>query len=146
LNVDEITVGGAPAAKFPTIGTMVKGKIVACDEAQATDFDTKKPLTYEDSGKPVMQYIITLQTDQHDPEIEDDDGQRRIFAKGQMRFAFREAVKKSGQKSGTVVGGTLTVLYAEDGEPPRRGANPPKVYKAKYEPPVTGGPFDDEQW
>ncbi|MFS8609767.1 MAG: ATP:cob(I)alamin adenosyltransferase [Gammaproteobacteria bacterium] len=34
------------------------------------------------------------------------------------------------------IGGTLAVQYTSDGEPSRRGMNPPKQYTAAYKPPV----------
>jgi len=32
-------------------------------------------------------------------------------------------------------GGTLAVQYYDDGEPPQKHMNPPKLYKAQYKPP-----------
>lgn len=140
MNVDEILSGGAPTAKFPTVGTVIKGTIVSVEKSQQTDMDTGTPKTW-DNGDPMWQWVFTLQTDQRDADIADDDGQRRVFAKGQMKAAVDDAIRKSGQKSGTIVGGKLAVKYASDGEPKKRGWNPPKIYSAQYQPPA---PADDD--
>lgn len=136
MNVEEMSATGAPVAKFPEVGAVVKGKVLSVEENQQTDYDTGEPIVYKDSGKPAMQYVFTLQTDQHDPAIDGDDGQRRVFAKGQMRAEIVRAVKEA-QKTGSVVGGTLTVKFSE--EKPSvlkngRPGNPQKIYKARFEP------------
>ena len=128
--------GGSPSAKFPTIGTVVKGEIVDTAVTQQRDFATGD-LKYWKNGDPMMQAVVTLQTDERDAEIDDDDGQRRLFVSSKsMREAIRDAVR-TANASHLKVGGKLAVQYTGDGQP-ERGMNPPKLYAAKYEAPING--------
>lgn len=134
MTVDQAIEGflsatGAPSAKFPTPGTVVKGTVVSAEMAQQTDMDGS-PKVWND-GKPRMQIVVTLLTEERDASIDDDDGTRRVFAKGGMLTALREALRNAGTKN-IEVGGTLAIKYTEDGEPTQRGFNPPKKYQAQY--------------
>lgn len=124
---------GVPSAKFPTIGTAVKGTIEHLEVSQQRDFTSGEPKFYDD-GKPMNQLVITLATDDRDPEIESDDGTRRLFVKGQMLTAVRGAVKASGAQ--LLEGGTLAVKYVGDKAAEKRGMNPAKQYEAAYKPPT----------
>lgn len=135
IGVEEIlSGGGAPAAKFPTPGTTIKGTISDAIRSQQTDLDGK-PKTWDD-GNPRMQLVITVQTDERDSSLDDDDGVRRIFVKGQMLSALKEALKKASVKT-IEVGGTIAVQYAKDGDPTKVGFNAPKVYVVQYKIPTT---------
>ncbi|WP_405695210.1 hypothetical protein OHA99_09265 [Streptomyces coelicoflavus] len=123
--------GGAPTAKFPTPGTTVGGRITESPKVeQQRDIQSGEAKFWSD-GNPMMQMVVTVQTDERDPAIEDDDGRRRIFVKGQMKNAVADAVRQAGAK-GLEVGGTLHVRYTHDGEPKQRGFSAPKQYAAKY--------------
>lgn len=133
---DFILSGGVPAAKFPMIGTVVKGTIVGSDVQQQLDFDTGKPKFFDD-GKPMMQAVITLQTDDRDPSIDGDEGLRRVFVRGQMTAAVREALRTAGAK--LEVGGTLAVQFTEEKvNPEKPHRKPAKQYVAQYKPPAAG--------
>lgn len=136
---DFLLSGGVPAAKFPTIGTTVKGAVVSSEVTQQTDFQTGKPLTWDD-GSPRQQVVITLQTDLRDPEVTDDTGLRKLYVKGQMTAALRDALRAAGAR--LEVGGTLAVQYTEDEPSATRGFNPKKVYRAQYQP-ATAGAVND---
>lgn len=124
--------GRAPAAKFPVVGAGVGGRVTEQpQERQQTDFKSRDPLTWPD-GSPKMQWVITMQTDRRDDE--DDDGRRRLFAKGQMLEAIRRAVRDAHAKD-IVADGFLTVTYVGDGELADDALTPPKVYEATYTPP-----------
>lgn len=128
--------GGAPAAKFPTPGTSVGGRITEKPTVeQQRDISTGDKKFWSD-GNPMMQLVVTVQTTERDPEIEEDDGRRRLFVKGQMKNAIADAVRSAGGR-GLEVGGTLTVTYSHDGTPSQRGFNPPKQYTAQYIPAAT---------
>ncbi|MEU8717513.1 hypothetical protein [Streptomyces sp. NPDC048663] len=123
--------GGAPTAKFPTPGTTVGGRITeppSLDQQRDIKTGEKK---FWSNGDPMMQLVVTVQTDQRDPAIEDDDGKRRIFVKGQMKNAVADAVRTTGAK-GLEVGGTLWVRYTHDGQSAGTGMSPPKQYEARY--------------
>lgn len=132
--------GGAPSASFDTIGTIVKGPIVHLDTNQQRDFKTKEPLWWGPDNRPtttphtwpVMQAIVTVQTDQRDGDIPSDDGQRRLFLGGRnIRDAVRDAVLKTGRKQ-LEVGGQLAVKYTAGAG----GVGDPKQFAAEYAPPA----------
>jgi hypothetical protein len=123
--------GGAPTAKFPTPGTTVGGRITeppSLDQQRDIKTGEKK---FWSNGDPMMQLVVTVQTDTRDPAIEDDDGKRRIFVKGQMKNAVADAVRATGAK-GLEVGGSLHVRYTHDGQAAGVGMSPPKQYEARY--------------
>ncbi|AJK27386.1 hypothetical protein PBI_KRATIO_57 [Mycobacterium phage Kratio] len=121
--------GGAPTAKFPNqaYGTVNGGRIIAEPVVeQQRDYDTGKPLTYED-GNPKLQMVVTIQTDLRDPSIADDDGKRRLFVRSGMRAAVQKAVQAAGVDY-LAVGGELHVTYTHDD-------GRAKQYVAVYTPP-----------
>jgi hypothetical protein len=129
---DLIMGGGSPSVKFLEIGTKVVGEVVDTATGQQRDFKTGELKFWKD-GNPMMQAIITLQTDQRDPEIPDDDGKRRLFVSSRrMREAIRDAVQAAGAKF-IEVGGKLAVQFTE--RPDDGTENPPKFYAAQYKRP-----------
>lgn len=127
--------GTVPSAKFEARGDTITGVISETPELrQQTDFDTQQPKFWDD-GKPMMQLVVTLSTDQRDPGNPDDDGTRRIYVKGKLQQAVASAIRKAGAK-GLEVGGTLTVSYVGDDEPKRRGMSGAKLYTADYTSPT----------
>lgn len=123
--------GGAPSAKFPQPGTTVAGRITEQPRLeQQRDFTTGEAKFWKD-GNPQMQLIVTVQTDQRDPQIDEDDGRRRLYVKGALKNAVADAVRAAGAR-GLEVGGHLTVTYTHDGQATQRGMNPPKQYTAQY--------------
>lgn len=130
--VNDFLMGtGGRSASFKEPKAMVWGEIVHTELRQQTNFDSGDLLFWDD-GKPRMQLVITLQTEER--EDDEDDGLRKLYAKGNMLKAIRTAVSKAGAR-GLSVGGKLAVQYTADGEKPKRGFAP-KIYGAKYEPPV----------
>lgn len=132
---DFLMGGGVPSASFLRIGDGVQGTITEPPTLQQQrDFTSGEPKVW-DNGDPMMQMVVTLQTDQYDEKIEDDDGRRRIYVKNAMKKAVADAVRKAGAKK-LDVGGVLSVRYTADGVPARKGVNPPKLYAAVYTPPA----------
>lgn len=136
---DWLMSGGAKSAKFPEVGTVVKGTITTPPSlSQQTDFTTGA-LKFWDDGKPMMQLVVTIQTDDRDPDDPEDDGLRSLYVKGAMQAAVKNAIRKSGAK-GIDVGGTIAVKYTGDGvakqRGKQRGMNPPKQFAAQYTPPT----------
>ncbi|WEW73713.1 hypothetical protein Nanz197_66 [Mycobacterium phage Nanz197] len=128
--------GGVPSGKFANVGDVVGGVIaIEPEQRQQTDYKTGDLLTWKD-GSPRMQLVVTLQTDLRDPEIEDDDGKRRLFVKGEMRKAVQKAVIAAGAR-GLDVGGELNVTYTGDGDK-KGNLDPPKLYSATYKKPAPG--------
>lgn len=131
---DLFSGGGSPAIKFKNIGDSIAGTITALEVREQKDFDSGEVLTWED-GSPRKELVITVATILRDASIEDDDGSRRIFAKGNMFTAVRDSIRKAKAKK-PEVGGRITVTYSADGEAKKKGYNPPKLYTAIYEPPT----------
>lgn len=124
---------GVPSFKFTDIGATAKGTIVSLDMQQQNDFESGAPLWWDDAKtQPKMQLRIVLATDEHDNA--DDNGHRAIYVKGQMQQAVRDAIKKAGADK-IEEGGQLAVKYTSNGEPPKKGLNPPKQFVAQYEQP-----------
>ena len=132
-----LMAGGAKSAKFENPGDAVKGIVEAADVTQQTDLKTGAPKTW-DNGDPMMQLVITLQTDLDD-EGDDDDGKRKLYLKGSKPEtslgAVKGAIREAGAK-GIEIGGELVLQYTGDGEATQRGFNPPKLYRAKYTAPA----------
>lgn len=132
---------GVPSCSFPVLNTKHEGHILAIEMGQQRDPQNNKPKVWDD-GSPMMQMIITLRTDERDAEVENDDGTRKLYvaSKG-MREALAAAVKLTGA-SGIAVGGRLGMKFVAEGERTNRAFNPPKEYKARYEPPTVS--VDDD--
>ena len=126
---DFLFSSGVPSAKFPSIGTTVKGTVTAAEVTQQRDFDSGQPKFWDD-GSPMQQIEITISTDERDPDIEDDDGTRKLYVKGQMLKALRSTLQAVGSKS-IDPGDLIAVQYASDGEAKKRGFNPPKQYSVQ---------------
>lgn len=134
---------GVPAAKFPTVGTVVTGQIVERPTVQQqTEIGTGKSLFFDD-GKPREQLVVTIQTEIRDPEVDDDDGKRRVFVTGTKASeggGMLGAFKRAGITN-LKVGGTLTVKYTHDGARTSPAFNPPKQYEVSYAPPNVSAGF-----
>lgn len=149
MSIDEanswLMGSGVPSCTFPNIEDKHEGQIMDIEMGQQRDLQSGKPKCWDD-GSPMMQMIITLQTAERNPEVENDNGIRKLYvaSKG-MREALAAAVKKTGA-AGLGVGGRLGMKYVRDGAPTQRGFNPPKEYAARYEPPtvaVSEDGYDD---
>jgi hypothetical protein len=126
----------AKSASFLQIGAQVSGFICAKPEKQQQrDFDTGQPKYWPNSTEPMWQVRVILQTEERDPEVEEDDGRRAIYVKGNMRNAVQKALTQAGV-GGLAVGGKLLVKYMSDDKPARKGLNGAKLYVAKYRPPI----------
>lgn len=132
--LDDLFSGsGAPAFKFDQIGDSVTGVITSLDVRQQTDFESGE-LKFWDDGKAMMEVVITLATALRDPNVDDDEGERRVFCRGAMLTALKGAVHKvKAQKP--AIGGRVTITYSDLGEVKKRGFNAPKLYTVAYEAP-----------
>jgi hypothetical protein len=147
---DFLQGGSGKAAKFEQMGDSVTGRITDLKLSQQTSMEDNTPLTWDD-GSPRMQLVVTLQTDQR--EGEEDDGLRRVYAKGgsfevaegsgkSLKEAIAEACKRAEVRS-LDEGGTLTVGFTGLAKKKNRGYQAAKLYKAKYEPPKASVPASD---
>ena len=133
---DFLMGGGVPSAKFPTIGTSISGRITERPKVEQQRDYTTGELKFWPDGQPQNQLVVTVATDQRDPQVADDDGMRRFYIKGQMKTAVQQAVRASGAK-GLEVGGVLSITYTGDGEQKSAKLNPPKLFAAQYTPAAT---------
>lgn len=144
--LDWLMGAGAPSLSFKELGTSHEGVVRSYEKKQQSD-PTGALKTY-DNGDPMYQLVVTLATEERDPENPDDDGLRRLYVKGNMLVALRDAIKRS-QHKGDIVGGTVGVKYVKDGQATRAGFTAPKEYAAKFTPPpaetVTDGYGYDEE-
>ena len=131
---DLFSGGGSPAVKFTKIGDAVTGVITATEVRSQRDFDSGEVLTWDD-GKEKKELVLTISTTLRDATIEDDDGTRRVFCRGQMLTAMRDAVRKAKAPK-PEIGGKVTITHTEVGEPKKRGYNGPKLFAVTYEPPA----------
>lgn len=123
--LDQFVGEKIPAAfnKDTQPGYYVRGPITEVSVANRTDYKTGDVLYFKD-GKPKQQIVITIQTSIRDPQIDDDDGRRRVYVKMDYkseREGLRDAVRAAGDDD-VRVGGELAAqflgqLAAEDGQP-----------------------------
>lgn len=142
-NVDDF-FGGTTSLSFADKATMGKPRGgVIVDEptmSQQTDMQSGDPLSWPD-GKPKMQVVVKVQTDEADPDDTFDDGVRALYIKGQMQQAVGQALRKVGAK-GLRKGGTLRVAWVSEEPAKTRGFNPKKIFAAEYTPPEPGAQTD----
>lgn len=120
-----------PIAKFDSIGDYVTGTLLDAEVAPITS-PTGEVQT-DKNGNPKQQIIYTLQTDEHDNEIEDDDGKRRVFAKWGIQRAISTCLADSGlAKVGLQEGGKLTIKFVSTSKASQRGYSDIKNYEASY--------------
>ena len=129
--------GGAKAFQFNTIGDICRGTVVKAEMRQQTSIEGV-PLNWDD-GRPRMQLVVELQTDEHVDD--DDDGIRTLYAKGgrfeiaegegqSMRDAIADAMKEQKEKS-LDPGDELAVGFTGLGKA-KRGYSAPKLYAASF--------------
>ncbi|MFJ1510932.1 hypothetical protein [Cellulosimicrobium funkei] len=129
--------GGAPSAKFANPGDSIRGRIVAPPQAyQERDYDRNNPgggdLKFYPSGDPIMSLYVDVQTDLHDPSIQDDDGVRRVYVEGRyLKADVRDAVRTAGAP-GLEVGGVLELTFTHREDPQDKRSR--KFWQAKYVP------------
>jgi hypothetical protein len=120
-----------PIAKFDRIGDVVTGTLLDAEVAPVTSPTGETQV--DKNGNPKQQIIYTLQTDERDPEIEDDDGKRRVFAKWAIQRAISTCLAESGlAKVGLQEGGTLSIKFSGTQKASQRGYSDIKLYEASY--------------
>lgn len=131
---DLLMGGGIPSAKFAIKGASIRGVVAAPPVTRPqTDMATKEPKRFV-NGDVMQQVVIRLQTEERDPAIEGDDGQRATYIKGGSIKRLRETIRKAGAK-GLEVGGYFTQTYVSDEMPTGGLPQGAKVYEFSYIPP-----------
>jgi hypothetical protein len=139
-DINDFLSGGVPGAGFDAIGDKWVGIVVDFEKVQQTDYDTGVPVTWDD-GTPKMMLHVDIQTDVRDEEIVGDDGVRRLYVRGNMLTKFKSALRAAKMRMDRGV--EVTVAYIADGDPPKKGMNPPKLYDVVVAPGPTGVSADD---
>ena len=146
MDQDAVNKAFGPGANLATPfafhepGDSVTGTVVDVVETERTDLEgnVRRFPNKEDGspGNPMMQWVITVQTDL--AEDEEDDGLRRLFVYGARtgKGSFG-AICTACAEAGAALepGGVLSLTYTGVGTPSKRGYNPPKEYEASYTPP-----------
>jgi hypothetical protein len=134
-----LQTGGDPIAKFNAIGDSITGILV---DAEVVDQTTPQGEVVTDTktGRVKKQIVYTLQTDERDAAIEDDDGKRRVFAKWAIQQAITEALQEQGlEKVGLQEGGKITITHTHTKPASTKGFSDMKLFTVKYEKPGPKG-------
>lgn len=134
------------------IGDSVEGTIVSAERAQQTDFDSGKPLEW-DNGDPRMESVIVIDVDMDKSptakrdDLPDDNGQRALHLRGGTyeprkghgkagEKALKDAIQKSGLRAapGVHIKATIT----GEAKPTGRGLNPAKLWEIELSEPEPG--------
>lgn len=119
------------------IGAFRGGQIIDKKITGQTKMGTNEIIRW-DNGEPRKQMEITVQTGERaDPQ---DDGRRRIFVKGDMPRAVREALKKVSAKD-VHPGGWFYAAWVSTKPATRAGYNDAKVFDVIYAPPGSPDPM-----
>lgn len=118
-------------------GTPRGGQIVDKKITNQTKMGTNEVLKW-DNGDPRKQMELTLQTSERaDPQ---DDGKRRMFIKGDLPRAAREAMKKVSATD-LSVGGWFYAAWVSEKPASKPGFHDAKVFQAVYAPPGAPDPM-----
>jgi len=139
---DLLSSVSVPSISFKNakIGDSFTGTITALDSVQVRDFATGDPKFWDD-GKPQMQVQVTLDTSYTDPELDEDDGSRRVYLFGQKLAAARQALKEAGaQKFEIGMGFTITLSATKPAK--TKGFNDVKIYSITLTPAKSNAAVD----
>jgi hypothetical protein len=125
--------GGAPSISFNANagyqrGTFRGGRIISKVRGVQTDMKTKAVKTFND-GRPMPQLVVTVASaEKSDPT---DNGERRIFLKGDMTRAARVAFQQAGATD-LEDGGWFYLAWTDEKAATTAGFNNQKLYTAIY--------------
>lgn len=128
--------GGPPTAKLSQPGDEVAGIIYKMERRNETD-DEDNVIMDPRTGKPKPLLVLHLITKLRDPEIEGDDGTRRLWLKGNGLWAFQNAVREVGVGVKPRVGGVIREWVDSLKPNPNRNRKPIKQHGSKYWLPTT---------
>ena len=136
------------SCKFKTPGETHTGVITQIsDRMPVTKYGTTDP-DYWPDGSPKQQVVITLATDERDPEDPNDSGERSLWVTesrkaGTILAAIIQATRQANAK--LEIGGTLSVSFTGHDPNSKNPAQPRKLYAATYQPPAAGGGMFEQQ-
>lgn len=139
-----LTESGGKAASFDRLGHTVGGTVINAEMRQARDLESGKP-GYWDNGDPKENAIVTVQTQERDPSIPDDDGVRSIYIKwwGPNRIALQQEVRTKTahlpeDQRDILSGGYFAATWSGEQASQTKGFSPGKLYSYEYRPPQGG--------
>lgn len=137
----QFLTGGSVSAVFPKVGHVHEGTVLSFAMKQQTSYDTGEPLVWKDGSKR-MQLSIVLQGEPtgktwkgmayEETEVPNDDGQRTLYAKGNLQKAIGQVLKDQGVP--IEVGGYLKVVRGKNGPKTDPKYAPPYTYTAEWTP------------
>jgi hypothetical protein len=121
------------AVKFNNVGDSVKGTIISAEGRPFVRFGEHQQATRRD-GTPIFEWVISLQTEERDSAIEDDDGKRTLYVnKWRQKRAIIKAIREAGLSGSIDEGARLLVRREADG--PAEAGYTPQMWTAQYKAP-----------
>lgn len=124
-----LTAQSVPSISFKDakVGDAYTGTISNLETAQVRNFETGDPEFWED-GNPKLQIVVTLATDYLDPDVEGDDGTRKVYLFGQKLQAAKQAMKEAGVAK-LEKGFVFTIKFAGEKPSSNKKYNNVKLYE-----------------
>lgn len=124
-----LTAQSVPSISFKDakVGDAYTGTITNLETAQVRNFETGDPEYWED-GNPKLQIVVTLATDYLDPDVEGDEGNRKVYLFGQKLQAAKQAMKEAGVTK-LEKGFIFTIKYAGEKPSSNKKYNNVKLYE-----------------
>jgi hypothetical protein len=120
----EMLSSSAPSLKFAQEGDTVSIVVETLVKQQETAFGTGEPVTWAD-GRPKYQWLVTGTS---------GGEEARLYIKGYMVDALKEALRKADVYAGqNIEGWKLTVKWASTEKPRMAGMQGARKYVAKFE-------------
>lgn len=146
ISPEDVIFGGGSAvsAKWEQVGAWVGGPIrIRPRTYHAKEYVPGQPgggrPLFKQNGEPVYGVRVDVQTTQHDPAVDGDDGVRRMHLD---KWRQLEAVGKALNEAGVTkleTGGELWVQWTGEERDPNGGQSA-KTWNAKYRPPGVAVP------
>ena len=129
-----LTSQSVPSISFKDakVGDAFTGVITNLETAQVRNFETGEPEFWED-GNAKLQIVVTLATDYLDPEVEGDDGTRKVYLFGQKLAAAKQAMKEAGIAK-LEKGFQFTIKFAGEKPSSNKKYNNVKLYEITLKP------------
>lgn len=124
-----LTAQSVPSISFKDakVGEAYTGTISNLETAQVRNFETGDPEFWED-GNPKLQIVVTLATDYLDPDVEGDDGTRKVYLFGQKLQAAKQAMKEANVTK-LEKGFVFTIKFAGEKPSSNKKYNNVKLYE-----------------
>jgi hypothetical protein len=124
--------GGVKSVRLSNIGDRVEGTIVGKDTVHEREYSDDKNAApvykyFKDSGKPIPQLVLTIQTNLR--EDDDDDGRRKVYFKPEWQKELSRQIRNNGGKV-IEIGAWVRLVRTHD--EPGKGPIPKKMVSVEY--------------